>query len=119
MGSELKTIENCENVIRNRKNKDKQNENTEKSSKNKLKQIERVSSEKPSHQVEAEDEIAQIKASIKMASKSEEKPQQTSQEKSSPINFTIKIEFDPMSIALFLLAIVTRFFRLSEPKNVV
>ena len=34
-------------------------------------------------------------------------------------NFRIRIELDPMSIALFTLAVVTRFFRLSEPRNVV
>lgn len=34
-------------------------------------------------------------------------------------SFRFRLEFDPMSIALFTLAIVTRFFRLSEPKNVV
>lgn len=34
-------------------------------------------------------------------------------------NFRIKLEFDPMSIALFALAVVTRFYKLSEPKNVV
>jgi hypothetical protein len=113
MGSELKTIENCENVLRNRKQKNQQNENVEKHSKEKSKQSEKVSTEKSEAAVTNENnKIAKIKSETPIGAPEEVVSQESTK-------FTIKIEFDPMSIALFTLAIATRFFRLSEPRNVV
>lgn len=120
MGTELKTPENCENTLRNRKQKNTQNENSEKSLKDKVKHVEKVIAEKSNQQ--NKDEIAKIQSNSTMRSTEDEKQQQIPQKSLLPqeaVNFIIKIEFDPMSIALFILALATRFFRLSEPKNVV
>jgi predicted nuclease with TOPRIM domain len=116
MGSELKTIENCENVLRNRKQKNTQNENAEKPSKEKSKQSEKVFTEKS--EVVATNENNKI-AKIKSETSNEMPEVQKQISTQQHTKFTIKIEFDPMSIALFMLAIATRFFRLSEPRNVV
>lgn len=113
MGTELKTPENCENNLRNRKQKNTQNENSEKSPKDKLKQ-------KDTAEQQNKDEIAKTESKSSMGSI--EKQQQIPEKNILPneaVNFIIKIEFDPMSIALLILALATRFFRLSEPKNVV
>lgn len=117
MGSELKALENCENIIRNRKQKATHKDETEKLTKVK-KQINLEKSDK-----KEEDEIAKIDSKPSSRSTETEKQELLStRQQISPretIKFTIKIEFDPMSIALFTLALITRFFRLSEPRNVV
>lgn len=122
MGTEIKPPENCENTLRNRNRKNTQNENSEKPSKDKLKQTEKVISEKSDTQ--NKDEIAKIQSNFTLGSTENEKQQQQQipQKNLLPqeaVNFIIKIEFDPMSIALLILALATRFFRLSEPKNIV
>lgn len=95
----MKVLENCENVVRNRKSKVKITESTE---------------NKPKCEIEEKkfDTQEKIEKFVKT-----EKVEAVSEIKNE--NFMIKIEFDPMSIFLFILAIVTRFFRLAEPKNVV
>jgi hypothetical protein len=105
MGIEMKVPESCENVVRNRKQKTVVVDGGEKRPKSDIEVRERVEPEK----------------SEKSDTQKEEKPERVLQESSEPHheNFTIKIEFDPMSIALFALATVTRFFRLAEPRNVV
>lgn len=112
MGTEMKAPESSENVLRNRKQKSAPAESVEKTVKND--QNESVALKKNDNKmdkmkIKEEDEK---KSNKKLAN---DKLIQTESEQ----NFTIKIEFDPMSIALFALAIITRFFRLSEPKNVV
>lgn len=117
MGSELKALENCENIIRNRKQKVTHKDETEKLTKVKK----QTNLEKSDHK--EKDEIAKIESKPTMGSDETEKRELLdTRQQISPretIKFTIKIEFDPMSIALFTLALVTRFFRLSEPRNVV
>lgn len=115
MGLEMKNPENCENSVRNRKKKENVPEKSEISVKN--------SSSKSSEKMEIEqvkklgqDEVSEVE------SKSESKSQHHNDVAKVTIkesSFKIRLEFDPMSIALFTLAIVTRFFRLSEPRNVV
>lgn len=117
MGSELKALENCENIIRNRKQKTNHKDEGEKLTKVKK----QTNSEKSEPQ--QKDEIAKIDSKPPSGSPETEKQELlNTRQQISPresIKFTIKIEFDPMSIALFTLAIATRFFRLSEPRNVV
>jgi hypothetical protein len=117
MGSELKALENCENIIRNRKQKTTHKDEAEKLTKVKK----QTNLEKSDHQ--QKDEIAKKDSKPSSGSTETEKQELLKGEQQiSPresIKFTIKIEFDPMSIALFTLALVTRFFRLSEPRNVV
>lgn len=117
MGTEVKVLENCENIIRNRKQKVNHKDDTEKLTKVKK----QINSEKSDHQIK--DEIAKIDSKPSSGSTETEKQDLLNTRQQIPpretIKFTIKIEFDPMSIALFTLAIVTRFFRLSEPQNVV
>lgn len=117
MGTELKAPESGENIIRNRKQKATHKDDTEKLTKVKK----QTNSEKLDHQ--QNDEIAKIDSQPSSGSVETEKQKLLSTRQQIPpretVKFTIKIEFDPMSIALFTLAIVTRFFRLSEPRNVV
>lgn len=94
MGTEMKTPENCENLLRNRKKK--------------------VKSLEKSTEAEIDDEVKEKKVekdsnetnfNFKVIEKSQ--------------NFALRLEFDPMSMALLAFALATRFFRLSEPRNVV
>lgn len=116
MGTELKVVENCENIIRNRKQKASNKDEGEK-----LMKVKKQSVEKSEHQ--QKDEIAKNDSETSPRSTETEKQELSNIEHQilsrESIKFTIKIEFDPMSIALFTLAILTRFFRLSEPRNVV
>lgn len=95
MGTEMKSPENSETSVRNRKKKEITTEKCEKSAKVTSKEAEIDDVTKPERPDLKMDE--QIRAS----------------------SFKLRLEFDPMSIALFTLAVATRFFRLSEPRNVV
>jgi hypothetical protein len=95
MGTEMKTPESEESSLRNRKKKEIPAEKCEKSAKTPSK----VATEE-----KTEGKVSQVKA------QDDEVPNDT---------FRFRLEFDPMSIALFALALATRFFRLAEPRNVV
>jgi predicted PilT family ATPase len=110
MGLEMKTPENCENSLRNRKKKENGSEKSEKSSQ---KSTEKVENEK----VEQFQEEVKEKTERKSLNKKEN--DSNGQFVVGEKNFRIRFELDPMSIALFTLAVVTRFFRLAEPRNVV
>lgn len=110
----MKVPENCENVVRNRKQKSAQTEVVEKPVKNLTKVTESKETKENDNKKFKEPEKVKL-------SKSHQKLENESpiNDNNSTTNFTIKIEFDPMSIALFTVAIITRFFRLSEPRNIV
>lgn len=118
MGTEMKTPESGDSSLRNRKKKENVQEKCEQSIANPLKSSEEKMEADPSKKVEQQQEKI-----LKFKSKSESKSQidRGSSEgvSESNSNFRLRLEFDPMSIALFTLAIVTRFFKLSEPRNVV
>lgn len=107
----MKTPENSENSLRTRKRKENVQEKSEQSVKNSSKSSEKTETESGRKVEREENENLKIKEKIES-----ESPQAPTDNKSS---FRLKLELDPMSIALFILAIVTRFFRLSEPRNVV
>jgi hypothetical protein len=109
MGLEMKTPENCENSLRNRKKKENVAEKSERVVKKTTEKVE-------NHKVEQSQE-ENLKIKEKSAEKLQSEAEIVSDVQSK--DFRIRIEFDPMSIALFTLAIVTRFFRLSEPRNIV
>lgn len=109
----MKSPESCESSIRNRKKKDGP-EKSEKSAKNSSK-----SSEKMEDIPNEVDERSQSDESLKFNGKSDSTDQGSAVEGHQHQNFRVRLEIDPMSIALFILAIVTRFYRLSEPRNVV
>ncbi|XP_070496483.1 protein O-mannosyltransferase 1 [Chironomus tepperi] len=116
MGTEMKAPENCENIVRNRKQKSAQVEHSEKTAKvqtNGTEQIENKEDIKKSKELKKTSENPKSNERL-----IQQESEVTTNDKSNS-NFVIKIEFDPMSIALFTLAIVTRFFRLSEPRNIV
>jgi hypothetical protein len=98
MGTEMKTPENSENILRNRKKKVKI---IEKSSENEVKN-EDYDDKKEKKKILVNEETNH---NFKVIDKNE--------------NFVFRLEFDPMSIALLAIALATRFFRLSEPRNVV
>lgn len=105
MGTEMKTPENSENSLRNRKKKENVVEKCEKSVKNSSKSSEKMEAKSTTEErVEPKLKVNEAKAQDNQITRD---------------TFRIRLEFDPMSIALFALAIVTRFFRLSEPRNVV
>lgn len=113
----MKIPENSETSLRNRKKKENVPEKSEKSVKNSSK-----SSEKMKECSEVPDVLNGVKEPVKFEEEIKHKgdtSDQVSSAKRSDENFRIRIEFDPMSIALFTLAIVTRFFKLSEPRNIV
>ena len=110
----MKTPEDSENSLRNRKKKENVQEKSEQSVKNSSKSSEKMETE-AAKKVEQENEILNIKK--KTESKSHQDLKSEDAEGNS--NFRIRLEIDPMSIALFTIAIVTRFFKLSEPRNVV
>lgn len=99
----MKSPESCESSLRNRKKK----ENV--SVKNSLKSPEKM-----------EDlDLKEVEQPQEKDSKVDKVPQLVSKDAPKDSNFRIRFEFDPMSIALLALAIITRFFKLSEPRNVV
>ena len=124
MGTETKVIENCENIIRNRNPKKILIKTSEISAKEKIKLVEQLKhKENDDKQEEATIKESELQETSTKDTQSHEKINEkelesTTNNKSSS-KFTIKVEFDLMSIALFTLAIITRFFRLSEPRNVV
>jgi hypothetical protein len=95
MGTEMKTPENSENLLRNRKKKVK---SVEKSSENEV-------NDENDDKKDKKKIVNETNLNFKVIEKSE--------------NFVFRLEFDPMSIALLAIALATRFFRLSEPRNVV
>jgi hypothetical protein len=112
MGTEMKSPENCENTVRNRKKKENVQDKSVKSS---PKSTEDESVKEVDHKKIPQEENLKIK----QQNESNMKTQISNESLGAERNFRIRLEFDPMSIALFTLAIVTRFFRLSEPRNVV
>lgn len=109
----MKKPENCENSLRNRKKKENVADKSEKNS-NKTDEVEREKVE------QSQGEILKIKQETeRKVQKEQESHLSNVQYEEKYKNFRIRIEFDPISIALLTLAIVTRFFRLSEPRNVV
>jgi HD-GYP domain-containing protein (c-di-GMP phosphodiesterase class II) len=113
MGLEMKTPENCENSLRNRKKKENVEEKSEKSVKNSMEKVESEKVEQP------QEENLKVKENTERKSPNEKENDTNGQFVGGDKNFRIRVEFDPMSIALFTLAVVTRFFKLSEPRNVV
>lgn len=110
----MKSPESCESSLRNRKKKENVVEKSEKSAKNPPK-----SSEKMEDIPKEVDERSSSDESLKLIGKSDSTDQGSCATSHRHGNFRIRLEFDPMSLTLFALAIVTRFFRLSEPRNVV
>jgi hypothetical protein len=123
MGTELKTPENCETFIRNRKQKGTSQENGEKLKKSQTKVTEIVADVKLQKKLDLpskdDDVDSENSTSNKKTIENSIQEIRNVENSNENRNFTIKIEFDPMSIALFTLAIITRFFRLAEPRNVV
>lgn len=113
MGTEMKSPESCESSLRNRKKKENVQE---KSGKNSSKSSEKMEIE-GSVKMEQQGEDSNLNFMQQSESKSRYDLETT--ERAPEKNFLIRLELDPMSIALFTLAVVTRFFRLSEPRNVV
>lgn len=118
MGAEMKTLENCDSSLRNRKKKENVVEKSEKSVKNLYKTSEKMETE-VSSKMEQQQQEKMLNNKLKTDSKSQSDDSTTELLASNDSNFRIKLEFDPMSIALLTLAIITRFFKLSEPRNVV
>lgn len=106
----MKTPENGENSLRNRKKKENVLEKSEKSVEKSTDKVENEKVEQP------QEEKLKVKAKTERKSLNEKENGHFNEDDK---NFRIKLEFDPMSIALFSLAIVTRFYKLSEPRNVV
>lgn len=113
----MKAPENCENIIRNRKQKSAQVESSEKTVKVQTKITEQITENK--EDLKKSKELKKAAENPKSDERLIQEESEAATNDNSISNFTIKIEFDPMSIALFTLAIVTRFFRLSEPRNIV
>lgn len=113
----MKSPENCDSTLRNRKKKENVEEKSEKSVKNSSKTSEKMETDDLKKVEQQQKEVLKIK--LKSESKSPSEDSTTEQIAQSDSNFRIKLEFDPMSIALLMLAIITRFFKLSEPRNVV
>jgi len=112
----MKAPENCENIVRNRKQKSSHVEHSEKSAKVQAKITEQIENKE---ELKKSKELEKVVESPKSDEKLIQQESEVTTNDNSISNFTIKIEFDPMSIALFTLAIVTRFFRLAEPRNIV
>lgn len=98
----MKTPESCENSVRNRKRRENVPERSVKNS----------SKSSESEVEQPQEENLKIKDPT-------EKPSRVEEKNVEERNFRLKLEFDPMSIVLFTLAVVTRFHKLSEPRNVV
>lgn len=113
MGLEMTTPENCESSLRNRKKKENGSEKSEKSVKKTTEKVESEEKQKP------QEESLKVKEKPEEKFSCEKENVANGQFSERDKNFRIKLEFDPMSIVLFTLAIITRFFKLSEPKNVV
>lgn len=102
MGTEIKTPESCETLLRNRKKKEK-----------------KVETEEP-NPIEEDDDDLKIKLRNSTDENSWEKSESfTVVQSSEGGNFSLKLEFDPMSVALLVFALLTRFYRLAEPRHVV
>lgn len=110
----MKSPESCESSLRNRKKKENVSEKSEKSAKNPSK-----SSEKMEDIPKEVDERSSSDEKLKFIGESDSTDRGSGVESHRNENFRIRLEIDPMSIALFALAIVTRFYRLAEPRNVV
>jgi hypothetical protein len=106
MGTEMKTPENSDNTLRNRKRKENVSEKCDKSVNNSSKSTEKMEAKSSVEEEKMELKVDKVKAQAQETQISKE-------------TFRIRLEFDPMSIALFALALVTRFYRLAEPRNVV
>lgn len=113
MGTEMKSPESCESSLRNRKKKENVQE---KSVKNSSKSSEKMEIE---GSVKMEQQGKDLNLNFMQQSESKARNDLETTERAPEKNFRIRLELDPMSIALFTLAVVTRFFRLSEPRNVV
>lgn len=111
----MKSPENCDTSLRSRKRKESA---AEKSVKNVSKTSEKMETDVTSKVEQQQQQQQEKNLNIKYKSESEDSTT-TEQFPSSDRNFRIRLEFDPMSIALLTLAIITRFFKLSEPRNVV
>lgn len=114
MGTEMKSPESCESSLRNRKKKENVQEKSVKNSSKSSEKMEIEGSVKMEQQ-QGED----LNSNFMQQSESKSRNDLETTERAPEKNFRIRLELDPMSIALFTLAVVTRFFRLSEPRNVV
>lgn len=99
MGTEIKTPESGESSLRNRKRK------------------ENVSVKNSSKTEDEEDDLKEVEQPLEEDLKAEQPTRD--QPIVAAANFRLRLEFDPMSIVLLTLALITRFYRLSEPRNVV
>lgn len=117
MGTEMKTPENCESSLRSRKKKENVQEKSEQSVKSSSSTSEKMEADSLK-KIEQQHE-KNLKFKPESDSKSRNDQESSEEVAASNRNFRLKLEFDPMSIVLFTLAIVTRFFKLSEPRNVV
>lgn len=118
MESEVVTLRTSETLVRNRKQKGNVVENVVKSVTKELKTPQQFDSKESNNLPKLKSQIVELKSkSTKNA------PQESKETKLQSIQdenkFTINVQFDLMSVVLFALAIATRFFKLSEPKNVV
>lgn len=120
MGTEMKTPENCDSSLRNRKKKENVAEKSEKSVKNLCKTSEKMETDVSSKmEQQQEEKFLNNKLKSDLKSQSDDSTTTSEQFAQSDSSFRIRLEFDPMSIALLTLAIISRFFKLSEPRNVV
>lgn len=118
MESEVVTLKTSETLVRNRKQKGNLVENVVKSATKELKTPQQFDSKELNNLPKVKSEIkeCETKSTKKTHQESKQvKPDVIQHEK----KFTINVQFDLMSVLLFALAILTRFFKLSEPKNVV
>ncbi|CAO1319292.1 unnamed protein product [Diamesa serratosioi] len=118
MESEVITSKASETLVRNRKQKGNVVENGVKSVKKELKTPQQFDSKLTNGSSNLKPEIEECTPKSKNSSIQESK-QVKQQSIKHEEKFTINVQFDLMSVLLFALAIVTRFFKLSEPKNVV
>lgn len=119
MESEVITLKASETLVRNRKQKGNLVENVVKSVKKELKTPQQFDSKESKTVLpNLKPEIVECKpkSNTNTSQESNEVKQQSIEHEKK---FTINVQFDLMSVLLFALAIVTRFYKLSEPKNVV
>lgn len=102
MGTEIKTPESGESSLRNRKRKEN---------------VSVKNSPKSSKTEDEEDDLKEVEQPLEENLKAEQPTRD--QPIVAAANFRLRLEFDPMSIVLLTLALITRFYRLSEPRNVV
>lgn len=103
MGTKIETPESCETQLRNRKKKEKK--------------VESQTEESPPSD---EDDLKKKLRNF-TNEKFVEKPDTSAFVVSNNEggHFTLRLEFDPMSVALLIVGLLTRFYRLAEPRNVV